>query len=228
MDTFDRPTYLISDLHFFHGNIIRYCHRPYVLAGKKFSENKEVLDQMTEDILQKFDELPDNIDIWNLGDLFFTGRKEKLDGFIEKYFDEMKNIVTRMRGNGRRLFLILGNHDTLHNDGDTLINFYKSLGFDGVFQSPYKIGNIILSHRPFYISMEEPEKVNYYGHTHDLCIEKDYFTYDYDNYAMIKRCADIDNIEMPEIVQQWPAKLVNLEQYHNVCYDYTGGFTKIN
>ena len=70
----DNKTFIISDLHFFHVNIAKYCNRPYnveELRNKDY-ESSEIL-KMNEDILKEFDKLPEKCDIYNNGDLFFVG-----------------------------------------------------------------------------------------------------------------------------------------------------------
>ena len=69
-----RQTFIVSDLHFSHANIIRYCNRPYeVEPGNKHPKNAPAIAAMNEDILKMFDFLPDDCDIWNLGDFYFAG-----------------------------------------------------------------------------------------------------------------------------------------------------------
>ena len=98
--------YFTSDLHLGHKNIIKYCQRPY--------NEDEVSTRMVEDILKMFDDLPSGSTIYNLGDLW-------LSGFIfHKGFDGLKEIVTRMKSNNKRLILVLGNHD-LYNE--RVLNF---------------------------------------------------------------------------------------------------------
>ena len=51
-----RQTFIVSDLHFGHANIINYCNRPYtVVKGNRAPENKPALAAMKEDILKMFD-----------------------------------------------------------------------------------------------------------------------------------------------------------------------------
>jgi len=52
-------TYITSDLHAFHKNIIVYCKRPYEFSW-------EGVSKMNEDILKQFDELPAGSTIINL------------------------------------------------------------------------------------------------------------------------------------------------------------------
>lgn len=217
----NRKTYIVSDNHFFHTNIIRYCARPYNVSDLKNKDflNEEIL-KMNEDMLKEFDALPEECDIYNNGDLFFVG-DENRKKFLNSCLDEMKAIVKRMKGptGKRRLFLILGNHDNFHLPNESRIKFYYDLGFDKVYDTPIIIeDNFILSHEPVYISPAN-NFINLYGHTHDLDIEDEYFCYDYNNYAMITRVAKQEGIEPPPIELKWPGRKIILSKYLNVCWD---------
>ena len=146
-----RQTFIVSDLHFSHANIIRYCNRPYeVEPGNKNPKNAPAIAAMNEDILKMFDFLPDDCDIWNLGDFYFTGSGDpkKID---EKVVETLKQIVTRLKKNNRRLFIVLGNHDKMHRQGQSITQFYYELGFDRVYDTPVLIEDkYILSHEPVY------------------------------------------------------------------------------
>jgi calcineurin-like phosphoesterase family protein len=217
----NRQTYIVSDNHFFHVNIAKYCNRPYKVSELKNKDflNEEIL-KMNEDMLKEFDALPEECDIYNNGDLFFVGEENKKKFFAEHY-EEMKAIVKRMKGptGKRKLFIVLGNHDNFHFAGESRIKFYYDLGFNKVYDTPIIIeDNFILSHEPVYISPANNFN-NLYGHTHDLDIEESYFCYDYDNYAMITRIAKQEGIEVPPIEIKWPDRKVDLSKYFNVCWD---------
>lgn len=216
-----RDTYIVSDLHFMHPAICKYCRRPYKIEGPNSNPaNKSEVERMNEDILKAFDKLPDSCDVWNLGDVFFPGTTQQT-----KFLDnpdnvvKLKEIVERMKGKDRKLFLVLGNHDVFHYKGQSRLEFYYSLGFDKVYDTPVILEDkYILSHEPVYITPGS-NFTNLYGHTHDLSIKEDYFTYDYDNYAMITRCYKQNGEEPPKIEQKWPDKLINLGNYRNMCLD---------
>ena len=225
-----RKTYIVSDNHFFHTNIIRYCARPYNVSELKNKDflNEEIL-KMNEDMLKEFDALPEECDIYNNGDLFFVG-DENRKKFLNSYLDEMKAMVKRMKGptGKRRLFLILGNHDNFHLPNESRIKFYYDLGFDKVYDTPIIIeDNFILSHEPVYISPAN-NFINLYGHVHDLDIEENYFCYDYDNYAMITRVAKQEGIEPPPIELKWPGRKIILSKYLNVCWDKNHKILNLN
>lgn len=202
-------TFITSDLHLTHLNIIKYCDRPYDLTPNGVS-------QMKEDLLSEFDKLPDICEIWNLGDLYDTKDSHSLD--------EVKADVARMKGpkGTRKLYLILGNHDCCKRGCNSRISFYYAAGFDKVYDTPVIINdNLILSHEPVYIKPES-NFVNIYGHTHDIPIDEGYFTKDFDNWAMIAKVCRKDGLKEPDINDfiKWPEKIVDLKNYYNVCWDY--------
>lgn len=79
--------WLISDTHFNHSNIIKYCDRPY----KNTSE-------MDWDMVEKWNSVvKPNDHVYHLGDVYMKSSK----GYIE-------NLLSSLNGKKR---LILGNHD---------------------------------------------------------------------------------------------------------------------
>jgi calcineurin-like phosphoesterase family protein len=79
--------WLISDTHFNHSNIIKYCDRPY----KNTSE-------MDWDMVEKWNSVvKPNDHVYHLGDVYMKASK----GYIE-------NLLSNLNGKKR---LILGNHD---------------------------------------------------------------------------------------------------------------------
>ena len=219
-----RRTFITSDTHFGHSNIIKYCKRPYhVEGGNQNPANIPEVQRMNEDILQLFDRLPENCDIWHLGDFWFAGNRHS-DFDSDAVHKGIEDFVYRIRkGNdNRRLFLVLGNHDNgkrawnIPNYSKSRIDYYKSRGFDEVYDTPVLLEDKwILSHEPVWI---EPGShfVNLYGHTHGLVIPGDYFCYDQENYAQQVREGIV-----PEM--KWPERKVNLENYKNVCLDHWHG-----
>lgn len=223
-------TFVISDNHFYHSNIVKYCKRPYNIVGKNNFDPVDAVEisRMNEDMLKMYDELPAECDVWNLGDIFFAGKTHEKEFLKPENYALLLSMVERMTNFGkRRIYLVLGNHDTLHSESESIIKFYLNLGFTGVFNTPVVIENYILSHEPVYITKGSNFK-NLYGHTHDLDIKEDYFTYDYDNYAMETRAAKVKGIEPPEIKQVWPDRLVSLDNYLNCCLDKNHRFIKFS
>lgn len=77
--------FLISDTHFSHTNIIKYCNRPF----------KDV-EEMNEIIINKWNSVVKENDIvYHLGDFAL-------------YNAELKKLVNRLNG---KIYLIRGNHD---------------------------------------------------------------------------------------------------------------------
>ena len=211
--------FITGDLHFFHNNICKYCGRPY-----NYESNDDVM-LMNEDILSKFDLLPDEKGtvIWNLGDIAFG----KLITKREQPFETLKNIVQRMKGENRILVLVLGNHDKdlfkmLHKKlkYNNIVKFYMDMGFDYVFTKPFFFDEkIIISHEPFYI---EPNSGfnNVHGHVHNSPMTEDYFGLNMENYDMKKVAAVADNVEnIPEREITNTSKKIDVNDYINVCWD---------
>ncbi len=145
---------------------------------------------MTEFLLKKFDELPEDCLIWNLGDVYLNGNLEQ---------SQIMNDVMRMKKN-RRMCLILGNHDIRANKKpfSNHIDFFKYLGFDEVYKGPLQMGNSIFSHEPVFISKTD-DFINFHGHTHDKNVKEDFFLSEYNT------C--------------FPHQKVNPSKYKNVCMD---------
>lgn len=213
--------FITSDLHFSHNNICKYCGRPY-----NFESNEEVL-QMNEDILKKFDALPDEVGtvIWNLGDIAYG----KLITKSETPFETLKSFVTRMKGEHRLLVLVLGNHDKdlykfLHKKTKhkNIVKFFMDLGFDYVFTKPFFFNdNIIISHEPFYVKPGSGF-TNIHGHVHNSPMTEDYFEVGIENYDMKRVAAEADNMEdIPDREITETGKKIDLSDYVNVCWDNT-------
>ena len=81
-------TYIISDTHFNHYNIIKYCDRPF-----------KTVEEMNQTIINNWNEIvkPDDI-VWHLGDIGLGSK------------DKVAPLVKRLNGRKR---LIKGNHDNL-------------------------------------------------------------------------------------------------------------------
>ena len=78
--------YFISDTHFYHSNIIKYCDRPF-----------KDTNEMNETIINNWNSIVKNNDtIYHLGDFCLSTN------------DEIKSIFNKLNGNK---ILIRGNHD---------------------------------------------------------------------------------------------------------------------
>ena len=79
-------TYFISDCHFGHKNIIKYCNRPY-----------SSIEEMDEDLINRWNKKVHKNDIiYIVGDLFYFS------------IENAKSVLDRLKG---RKHLIRGNHD---------------------------------------------------------------------------------------------------------------------
>lgn len=82
--------YLTADSHFFHVNILQYCHRPYTDVY-----------QMNDDLINNWNKVVSPSDyVYHLGDLCFT-------------LEQLKLIIPRLNG---KIKLVPGNHDHWVND----------------------------------------------------------------------------------------------------------------
>lgn len=87
-----RNIYVISDTHFGHNNIIKYCNRPF--------KDSDEMDQILIDNWNKT--IKDNDIVYHLGDVFLSSKGGK-------YGHILKNVL---KGHKR---LVVGNHDDLKN-----------------------------------------------------------------------------------------------------------------
>ena len=202
--------YITSDLHqlfhFQHKNIITYCKRPF-----------DNIDEMDEFILKQFDELPNDAIIINNGDLFLNSKTD---------YNKLKDYyIPRMKGENRKLWIILGNHDrTAFNyvrncPYNNPYDMYINMGFDRAYMYPILFEEkYLLSHEPVYLKPGS-NIYNIFGHVHDTDIDKDYFNRNCENWAMMERVKK----ECPELNIDTSikplGKLVDLDNYFNVCWD---------
>ena len=132
-------TWFISDSHFFHNNIIKYCNRPF----KSVEEMNMKMIESWNSVVKK------NDIVWHLGD-FALGPNQK---------KTIPELVSKLNG---RINLVLGNHD--HN----AVKFYYDAGFHRVYDRKVIINDfVILSHAPLMFNNENCPFFNIYGHVHD-------------------------------------------------------------
>ncbi len=99
--------FFISDLHFFHANIIKYESRPF----KDVEEMNQVLINNWNSIVKSNDDK-----VFILGDLSLGNK------------DQIKLIIDQL--NGYKI-LIFGNHDRGHS-----INWFENVGINEVYKYP--------------------------------------------------------------------------------------------
>ena len=159
-------TYIISDTHFNHENIIKYCNRP-------FSSIKE----MNETLINNWNKIVKKNDIvYHLGD-FFLGSK----------FD-LKEIVNKLNG---QIYLIRGNHEHLNVKSyeDAGIIVLKNAP---ILLKEYKVA---LTHRPLPNGMLKEGYVNLHGHIHNKKLEDIYDSKLYDKTRHLNVSCDVLNFQ---------------------------------
>lgn len=130
--------FVVSDTHFYHANIIKYCNRPY----------SDVI-QMNKDIVKKWNSIVGKEDIvYHLGD-FLLGKK-----------DYIPLIAGTLHG---RIKLILGNHD--HSSPKHYLEYgFKEVYNKPVVLLQY---DVILSHAPIENIEKYGCLKNIHGHVHN-------------------------------------------------------------
>ena len=111
--------FMISDLHFSHANIIKYCKRPF-----------STVDEMNSTMITNWNNtVKENDTVFVLGDVFFKINKELI-----------ASITNSLRG---KKILIIGNHDN-HPP-----SFYMEVGFANAYYYPILYEEkYIFSHYP--------------------------------------------------------------------------------
>ena len=135
-------SYHISDTHFNHKGIIKYCNRP-------FSSVEEMNDFMIKSWNSVIKDGSEDL-VYFHGDFAMCSPK-----------DTIGSLVGRL--NGRKI-LIIGNHDRRGR------RFFLNCGFIEVHKKTIQIGDYMLSHKP--IEALEEGLINIHGHIHDRVLEK--------------------------------------------------------
>lgn len=129
--------FLISDTHFFHGNIIKYENRPF-----------KDIESMNEEIIKRWNSVVTNNDVvYHLGDVSFSGA------------DNTRRIISRLNG---KKFLVMGNHDKCRPP-----KWWRDIGFDEASRWPIILDDFyVLQHEPpQYLNPAMPY-FYFYGHVH--------------------------------------------------------------
>lgn len=149
--------YFISDTHFYHKNIIKYCNRPF-----------NSVEEMNENLIKNWNEviLQDDT-VYHLGD-FALGNKEL-----------SLNIVSKLNG---QKFLVLGNHDKWSID-DYENHGFKVLKNAPIKLVEYKL---VLSHYPTPDIQIPKGYINLHGHIHDKSLYNDFDKFEPCNYSLDK------------------------------------------
>lgn len=164
--------YIISDTHFNHTNIIKYCNRPF-----------KNVKEMNNAIIKKWNETVKPKDkVYHLGD-FFLGSKY-----------DLFNIVSQLNGS---IYLIKGNHDRLtiksYEECGIIVLKNAPIEFDD-----YKV---LLSHKPLPDSMIKNGYINIHGHIHEKKIEDIYDSNLYNKNSHINVSCDVLNFK-PIMLEQ--------------------------
>lgn len=146
----EHSVWVISDTHFGHRNIIKYCNRPWN-HGKDEDGSIVVTDEdvlaMDNEIIKRWNSVVKDGDIvWHLGD-FALGGKE----VAERVFPQLNGKIN----------LVMGNHDHWK------LKWYYDLGFNRVYDKKVIINDfVILSHAPLMFLNENCPFFNVFGHVH--------------------------------------------------------------
>lgn len=173
-------TFVTSDHHFFHKNIIKYCERPF---PHEYEMNSFMIEQWNKVVSP-------NDTVLHIGDFFagLKGRKKHANGIVEKL-------------NGKK-YLIRGNHDHF-TDAE-----FKAMGFEfvgdylikskilfihypSVFDEKYKKPGNVLAKR---LVEENDIKLIIHGHRHSANPD----TPEFSNHFNV--CVDLHNFAPVELI----------------------------
>lgn len=134
--------FVTSDTHFNHGNIIKYCNRPFRCSR-----------DMDEALVERWNSVvkPDD-HVWHLGDVYMNASK----GYIEM-------ILGRLNGKKR---LVLGNHDNAKDQ--ILQKYFEKI----VLWRDFKEFGILLTHVPAHPDSIIKDRLNVHGHIHQRVVQK--------------------------------------------------------
>jgi calcineurin-like phosphoesterase family protein len=157
-----RDIWFISDTHFFHHNIIKYCDRPF-----------SSVEEMNEHMLDKWNSVVKPGDkVYHLGDVLMGPVSP---GHFESFW-------SRLNGSKR---LVVGNHDDIKYLSAG--GFFQKV----MMWRHFKDHNILLTHVPIHESSIHERivvngGVNVHGHTHEkgspkgpyksVCVERVNYT----------------------------------------------------
>jgi calcineurin-like phosphoesterase family protein len=136
--TLNAKTYFISDTHFNHKNIIKYCNRPF-----------KDIEEMNNTLIKNWNNTVTDYDtVYHLGDVALTNESE------------MKNLISKLKG---KKILIRGNHDAKSMEFFKNVGFY-AVTSETIKLEQYKI---ILSHIPLDDTKIPEGYTNIHGHIHN-------------------------------------------------------------
>ncbi len=137
--------YIISDTHFNHENIIKYCNRP-------FSD----INNMNKKIIENWNDIVTDEDIiYHLGDFLLGSKYDLMD------------IISKLKGH---IYLVRGNHDRLpvgaYIEAGIVVLKNPPIKIDD-----YKF---LLTHRPLSNMRIDDDYINLHGHIHNTILSKKY------------------------------------------------------
>jgi calcineurin-like phosphoesterase family protein len=134
--------FFTSDLHFRHGNIIKYCKRPF-----------ETVQDQTEKLIENWNKtVPDTATVFILGDFAFATK------------NQWRGFLNRMTG---KKYLILGNHDRHEDIPTEMFEDVVDLAKVSIKIKDHEWKTFILSHRPILCwEGSNDESIMLYGHVH--------------------------------------------------------------
>jgi len=135
--------FVISDTHFGHENIIRYCKRPFTSV-----------EEMDETMVDNWNSVVRPQDhVYHLGDVTIE-RGSKNSQQAQRFV----RLIRRLNGHKR---LILGNHDHYP------VQVYLEAGFEKVRGTGRWLEGCLLSHYPVHPQSLGRARVNIHGHIHE-------------------------------------------------------------
>lgn len=91
-------TFVISDTHFWHKNIIKYCDRPF-----------DTVESMNAGMVERWNSVVgDNDEVWFLGDFAFSGKNKQL-----VLFEQLNGLIRVVPGNHDYVLKKLAKQDAL-------------------------------------------------------------------------------------------------------------------
>lgn len=146
IDDVGSGVFFTSDLHFRHGNIIKYCNRPF-----------ETVQEQTEKLIENWNKIvPDTAIVFILGDFAFASKNQQ------------RTILQKLTG---KKYLVLGNHDQ-NIPEEEFEGIYDLVEVSIKVGENWE--TFILSHRPL-LCWEGSERGTYMlsGHIHSSNIRKE-------------------------------------------------------
>ena len=135
-----REKWFISDPHFFHANIIKFCNRPFT-----------TVEAMNQKMIHNWNSVVGASDyVYLLGDVFCGGGTAR----------ERNEVLYALNG---KIRLIIGNHDeTLLKTPQNLLRFEKIMYWHGFAKE-----NFTATHVPHQLHRIRDGEFNVHGHIHN-------------------------------------------------------------